>query len=69
MENDVKQGGALSPLLFCIYFDELLKRIDRSEMGCYINYQFYGCVGYADDVELLGPSVNVLLSMINVYEN
>ena len=35
MENGVKQGGELSPILLCIYFDELLKRIERTEISCH----------------------------------
>ena len=69
VENGVKQGGVLSPILFCVYFDELLKRLESSGMGCDIGHHFYGCVGYADDVKLLYPSINGLQSMINVCEN
>ena len=69
MENGVKQGGVLSPILFCVNFDELLKRLESSGMGCYIGHHFYGCVGYADDVKLLCPSINGLQSMNNVCED
>ena len=69
MENGVKQGGVLSPIIFCVYFDELLKRLESSGMGCYIGHHFYGCVGYTDDVKLLCPSINGLQSMINICEN
>ena len=69
MENGVKQGGFLSSILFCVYFDELLKRLESSGMGCYIGHHFYGCVGYVDDVKILCPSINGLQSMINVCEN
>ena len=69
VENGVKKGGVLSPILFCVYFDELLKDPESSGMGCYIGHHFYGCVGYADDVKLLCPSINGLQSMMNVCEN
>ena len=69
MVNGVKQGGVLSLILFCVYFDELLKRLESSGMGCYIGHHFYRCVGYADDVKLLCPSINGLQTMINVCEN
>ena len=58
----------MSPILFCVYFDELLTRLETSGKGRF-NYHFYGCVGYADDVKLLCPSVNGLQSMINVCAN
>ena len=69
MENGFKNGGVVSPIIFCVYFDELLKRLESSGMGRYIVNHFYGCVGYADDVKLLCPSVNWLQSTINVSEN
>ena len=68
MENGVKQGGVLSPILFCIYFDELLKRIERTGIGCHIGHHFYGGLGYADDVVLLSPTVRGLQLLINTCE-
>ena len=69
MRNCVKQGGVLYPIIFCVYFDELLKRLESSGMGCNIGHHFYGCVGYADDVKLVCLSINGLQAMINVCEN
>ena len=36
IKNGVKQGGILSPVLFCIYIDGLLNRLAESQVGCYI---------------------------------
>ena len=36
VNNGVKQGGILSPLLFCVYFDVLIERLTQSGYGCYI---------------------------------
>ena len=68
MENGVKQGGVLSPILFCIYFDELFKRIERTGIGCHIGHHFYGGLGYADDVVLLSHTVRGLQLLINTCE-
>ena len=34
--NGVKQGGVLSPLLFCVYLDGLLIALSKSKVGCFI---------------------------------
>ena len=36
MKNDVKQGGMLSLVMSCVYFDELIYRLRNPGMGCYI---------------------------------
>jgi hypothetical protein len=54
--NGIKQGAVLSPILFCVYMDTLLKRLENSGVGCYIGHVFAGAVSYADDLTLLAPS-------------
>jgi hypothetical protein len=48
--NSVKQGGVMSPILFCIYMDDLLLRLGSSGDGCYIGLNFVGALAYADDI-------------------
>ena len=62
--NGVKQGGVLSPLLFTVYFDELLLRLQRCGAGCTISHRFIGALAYADDVTLLAPNLLALNKMI-----
>ena len=47
--NGVKQGGVLPPLLFTVYFDELLTRLKKSDFGCNIGNNYFGALGYADN--------------------
>ena len=68
MLNGVKQGGVLSPILFCVYMDELIGRLEKSGLGCHIGKQFLGGFGYADDLKVLCPSVGGLQKMINICE-
>ena len=69
MLNGVKQGGVLSPVLFCIYMDELIGRLKDSGLGCYLGNTFYGGFGYADDLKVLCPSVGGLQKMLYICEN
>ena len=49
-ENGVKQGGILSPILFCVYIDELLNRLlvdrHRVDLSQWMVNLFYGKVKY-----------------------
>ncbi len=67
--NGVKQGGILSPILFCIYMDELLHRLKASKVGCYIGDTFYGGLGYADDLYLLAPNRRSTCILLNICES
>ena len=66
VSNGVKQGGIISPTLFCIYIDELLNELKKSGSGCYIGFNFYVALGYADDIILLNPSICGMQKMLNI---
>ena len=66
--NGIRQGGVISPVLFCIYIDELLIRLEKYGEGCWIGNQFFGAIGYADDLTLLSPTVTSLSKMIKICE-
>jgi len=66
VSNGVRQGGVLSPILFNVYMDELLLRLQRHDIGCHIGQKFMGALCYADDLSVLCPTVNGLQSMVNV---
>ncbi len=38
-ENGVLQGGVASPILFTVYLDELLVRLEKTNVGCYIGHE------------------------------
>ena len=66
--NGAKQGGVLSPLLFAIYTDRLLKRLEESGVGCNMGGHFTGALAYADDIILLSPSMSGLRTLSKVCE-
>ncbi len=67
--NSIKQGSVLSPILFSIYIDDLIGRLLKNKEGCRMGNKFFGCIVYADDVELLVPCVRGLQFMLNVCNN
>ena len=66
--NGVKRGGVLSPILFAVYVDSLLGRLEQSGVGCHIGGHFVGALAYADDVTLVAPSRSGIRTLINVCE-
>ena len=68
ISNGVRQGAILSPCLFCLYLDPLLKNLRNSGLGCQIGNLYFGALGYADDVILLSPSRESLQLMLNICQ-
>ena len=60
----IRQGGVLSPALFAVYVDDILKKLNS--YGCKLFGLCAGSFMFADDLILLAPSVNELQRMINL---
>ena len=70
VSNGVRQGGILSPYLFCIYVDELSKMLNNVHVGCFVGTMLVNHLMYADDLVLLSPSaagLSILLSICSTY--
>ena len=66
VSNGVRQGGVLSPHLFCIYMEDLSNRLIDTGIGCHINGTCLNHIFYADDAVLLAPTVECLQKLIDV---
>ena len=64
--NGVRQGSSASPNMFSVYIDDLFTELESSGLGCYIENQFMGVHGYADDVVLLSPDRGGLQKMVDI---
>ena len=68
VSNGVKQGAILSPVLFCIYFDNLLLALRAEGIGCFIGSWFCGALAYADDVALLAPTAGAMRRLLSACD-
>ena len=66
VSNGVKQGGVISPLLFCVYMDGLISELLASSVGCFMGSVYAGIFLFADDLKLLAPSIYALNIMLNI---
>ena len=64
--NGVKQGGVLSPVLYCVYIDDLLLALSKSGVGCYIGSNFVGALAYADDIVLIAPTATAMRKLLSI---
>ena len=70
--NGVKQGGVISPIMFCIHIDCLLGALQNSGSGCYIGRMFLGALAYADDIVLLAglaPTPGAMRAMLAISDS
>ena len=68
MSCGVRQGGILSPILFSIYINDVIMKLEMSNKGCHINNTFFGCILYADDILLISPSITGMQDMLDICQ-
>ena len=62
----VKQGGILSPLLFALFVDNILTKLEQSGLGCFVAFKCYNSFMFADDLILISNSVTDLQLLVNL---
>ena len=67
--NGTRQGGILSPLLFCFYFNSLIEKISKMPLGCSLEGRNFNILCYADDVTLLAPSASGLQKLLDAFSS
>ena len=66
--NGTRQGSVLSPVIFSVYLDDLLRELRRLQLGCSIGGCWFGACGYADDLIILAPNREVLQRMLDICD-
>ena len=69
LSNGVKQGAVLSAILYCLYVNDLYQELRKNKYGCWVNGDYFGILGYSDDILLLAPSVSALKNILKTCEN
>ena len=68
VRNGVKQRVMISPVLFYVYVDGLLKLLSDAKVGCYIGHVFVGALAYADDIVLLAPTSRAIRKLLSLCD-
>ena len=66
VQSEVRQGGINSPWFFNVYVNDLIFKLMKSGIGCYIYYVFIDCIFFADDMLLLSGSILHLQVLLNI---
>lgn len=64
----VRQGGVLSPILFSIFIDDIVNKVMKINVGCYLSLVCANIFLYADDILLIAPTVTGLQLLLQVCE-
>ena len=65
----VHQGAILSPLLYCIFVDDLLNTLEHSGLIARIGEAFCGSPMYTDDLALVASSPEELQAMLDIVSH
>ena len=69
IEKGVKQEGVLSPILFSIYINKLIKQLKESKIRLKIKEETINTLFYADDIILLAEKPEELQELMNIVTN
>ena len=69
LERGVLQGSVLSPVLFLLVMDPLLRELERNSLGPFVYGTYAGAFAYADDIHTVTSSLPSLQQQINMVQN
>ena len=64
LTNEIREGAAVSPILWAVYADGILLVLRKSGLGCHVAGRWMGAVMFADDLALLATNRAMLAAML-----
>jgi len=62
----VRQSSILTPILFSVFIDDLLRELGESNLGCHVKHVPLNIFMYADDLVILTSTISDLQAMVNI---
>ena len=62
-------SGCILYILFTIYVNDIISRLEDSRYGCRVDGRYVGILMYADDLLLISASCSDLRQMITICES
>jgi hypothetical protein len=69
VQQGVRQGAVLSPMLYALFLDDLLRRLRAAHLGTWEDGLWLGAHAYADDICLVADTPDELREMLSICED
>ncbi|VVC43276.1 Reverse transcriptase domain [Cinara cedri] len=69
VDTGLKQGDSLSPLLFNLALEKVVRELQTNEGGIQVNENRIRVLGFADDLDILGESLTDVANATRILSN